>query len=294
MKEGKPSRIAEGNAAFRTAESMKAERERICYDPLAKYFLGPKYGLLSKSQLLTRIGLWNAEREVPGAYGYNVARCRYVDDYLKERIEDEIRQLVIMGAGYDTRAYRFTQLKGRVKVFEIDHLDTQRAKREKIKEIFGSLPDHVVYVPVDFNKEKLAEKLPQSGYATNLKTLFIWEGVTMYITAQAVDETLSFVANNSGAGSSIIFDYIYKSLLDGTSELEEAKKVRRAHERRGEPNKFGIEEGSIEAFLKDRGFCQVRNITCADFKNLYFRGANQNCTTYRLFALVHAKVKPSS
>jgi methyltransferase (TIGR00027 family) len=135
--------------------------------------------------------------------------------------------LVILGAGYDTRAYRFDKLKEEVKVFEVDHPATQKVKIEKVSKALGSLPGHVVYVSVDFEKERLDKKLSESGYNKSLKTLFIWEGVTMYLTAEAVDETLAFVAGNSGKGSSIIFNYIFRSVLDGTCELEYAPKVAR-------------------------------------------------------------------
>ena len=200
---------------------------RVCYDPLAQHFLGAKYRVFARSRLLIRLALWNAERRSPGVFGCLAGRTRYIDDCLKACIDDGIKQLVILGAGYDTRAYRFGELKEKVKVFEVDHPATQKVKIEKVSRMLGSLPGHVVYVPIDFEKERLDKKLFESGYDKSLKTLFIWEGVTMYITAEAVDETLAFVAGNSGKGSSIIFNYIFRSVLDGTCELEYAKKCER-------------------------------------------------------------------
>jgi len=101
---------------------------------------------------------------------------------------------------------------------------------------------------------------------------------------------LAFIANNSGKDSTVIFDYICKSLLDGTSDSEEAKKARKAHDRRGESNTFGIEEGTIEEFLINRGFYQIRHITHELVEGIYFKGNNRNMKSYRLFALVHATV----
>jgi methyltransferase (TIGR00027 family) len=177
-------------------------------------------------------------------------------------------------------------------VFELDHPATQKVKKEKIKNIFGSLPDHVIYIPIDFDREKQDKRLFESGYDKNLKTLFIWEGVTMYLTAEAVDETLSFVAKNSGEGSSIIFNYIFQSVVDGTNKREEAKKIRKSYEKRGEHLSFGIEEGTIDDFLSKRGFCQIENVTGEYFKSAYFKGRNQNRNVCCLCGFVHAKVNP--
>jgi methyltransferase (TIGR00027 family) len=294
MKEGKPSFTAEGTVALRGAEWLAPEDKRVCHDPLAKDFAPTKFRIIGKSRLLTKILLWGTERLVPGMVNYIVGRTRYIDDYLKSRIDDGIEQLVILGAGYDARAYRFDELKGKVKVFEVDFPATQRVKMGKVKRIVGSLPDHVVYVPVDFDEKKLGEGLFENGYDKNLKTLFIWEGVTCYITAEAMDETLAFVAKNSGEGSSIIFDYVFKSALDGTYEREQVHKIRKLWERIGQPLtserfSFGIEDGTIEEFLSQRGFYQVENITAEFFESAYFKGPHENL---KVWCVVHATVKP--
>lgn len=292
MKEEKPSSSAESVTAVRAVESKRPEEERVCYDPFAKDFLGAKFTIFSRSRLLTKIGLWDAERKTPGAVGCIAARTRYIDEYLKVCIDDGIEQLVILGAGYDSRAYRFDELKGRVKVFEVDRPATQKVKIEKVKKIFSFLPDNVVYVPIDFDKEELDKRLFESGYDRSLKTLFIWEGVTMYITAEAVDETLAFVAENSGKGSSIIFNYILQSVIDGTCEQDNAEKIAKSYEQRGEPLTFGVEEGTIDEFLSKRDFQQVKNVTGEFFKNAYFKGRNQNREVCCLCGFVHATVKP--
>lgn len=113
----------------------------------------------------------------------------------------------------------------------------------------------------------------------------------MYIAAEAVDETLSFMAKNSGKGSSVIFNYIFKSVLDGTCELEYANKLRKAHERE-EPFRFGIEEGAIEAFLSGRGFGQVKNVTGEFFGRAYFKGINENRMVCSLCGFATATVEP--
>src|SRR5512136_35492 len=114
MSEEKPSSSAEMVTAGRAAESMKPKDERICYDPFAQYFLGWKFTLFSKSRLLTKIALWRAEQISPGTVGCLAGRTRYIDEYLQKCIDDGIEQLVILGAGYDSRPYRFDGLKEKV------------------------------------------------------------------------------------------------------------------------------------------------------------------------------------
>ena len=195
-------------------------------------------------------------------------------------------------AGYDSRAYRIEGLKGKVKVFEVDHPATQMRKIERLKKLLGALADHVVYVPIDFSKEKLDGRLLESGYDRNSKTLFIWEGVTLYISAEAVDETLAFVVNNSGEGSSIIFDYIYQSVVDGTCEMEEARIGREYVARIGEPWTFGIGEDAIDEFLSERGYCQINNAKPEFLAGTYFKGVNQGRKVSSFQPIVHATIKP--
>jgi methyltransferase (TIGR00027 family) len=291
MKEGKESKSAVLVASFRAAESSRPEHERVCYDPFAGEFIIGKNGILGMIPVLGRIALWLFERMLPGIIGEVVVRTRYIDDYLKTCINDGIQQLVILGAGYDSRAYRIEGLKGKVKVFEVDNPATQRAKIEELKKLFESLPDHIVYVPINFGKDKLDQRLFASGYQENLKTLFIWEGVTMYLTAEAVDDTLAFVVDNSGRDSSIIFNYIHQSVVDGTSELKVARRNRNLAARHGEAFTFGIEEGTIEDFLSKRGFHQINNASPGFLERTYFIGANQGRKVCPYQPTVHAIVK---
>jgi methyltransferase (TIGR00027 family) len=292
MKGQESSRTAERNAFARALESRRPEDIRVCYDPLAEYFMGRRFALIFNHRLLLRVLWWISNRVRPGLGSFVIARSRYMDDYLQTCINSGLEQLVILGAGYDSRAYRFNELKEGIKVFEVDHPATQKAKMEKLKKIFGNLPDHVIFISIHFNREKLHKKLFENGYDKTLKTLFIWEGVTYYITAEAVDETLAFLANNSGTGSSIIFDYLPPSVVNRASELKGAKGVRKQVERSGEPLTFGIEEETIEEFLFKRGFCQVENVRSESFKGRYFKEIDQGRKMSGMFGVVHATVEP--
>jgi methyltransferase (TIGR00027 family) len=270
MRANQSSLTAAGIAIARGVESEKPEGERICYDPYARRF-APGW-LYSMTALFVKMGY--AERRGPGVMGFLAARERYIDDVLLSFLDNGLQQLVILGAGYDSRAYRFDRLRDHVKIFEVDHPATQTDKLAKVRTIFGTIPEYVTYVPVDFNTQTLEERLPESGYGSNLKTLYIWQGVTMYLTAEAVDDTLKFIVQHSAPGSAIVFDYIYRQVLDGIQKHGEISNMRRYRFMTGEGLIFGIEEGAVDAFLKMRGFSQVRDMDANGLKQAYFTGRN--------------------
>src|SRR5512136_788710 len=270
MRRNQTSLTAAGIAVARAIESEKPVEERVCFDPYARRF-APGW-LYSITALFVKIGY--AEWRGPGVVGFIVARDRYIDDVLQDSLKDGLQQLVILGAGLDSRAYRFDGLKDRVKVFELDHPASQVDKLVRLQAVFGRIPAHVSYVPVDFNTQTLEQRLPDSGYDPNLKTLYIWQGVTMYLTAEAVDDTLRFVVQHSVPGSAIVFDYIYRLVLDGVQKHGEVSNMRRYRSLTGEGLTFGIDEGTVESFLKERGFRQSRDMDAIGLRQAYFVGKN--------------------
>jgi methyltransferase (TIGR00027 family) len=286
------SKMAELIALHRFAESRKPEDERICCDPYAVYFSNPEtLAFAASNPEKTKEMSEYYERLFPGLGNSVRARVRYFDDFVKNSLEEGLKQLVILGAGYDTRAYRIEGLKGKVRVFEVDHPDTQSVKIEKIKKIFGYLPDHVTYVPVDFETENLGERLVSQGYDRLLKTLFLMEGLVMYIPPEAVDETLSFIVQNSGKESAILFDYYPESLVDGSCESEVGKNIHNYLVQSGEPLKFGIKEGMVEPFLTERGFSRVKDVTAEEYKKMYFHGINKDRKVCSLLFFTHAVIE---
>ena len=292
MSERDPRKMASQIAGVRASETHLPEDERVFFDPYAEYFLDDEMREGLRDLAKVRAAIAQYEQLMPGVNGAIVARIRFIDDYLHECIEKGFKQLVIIGAGFDTRAYRFEDVKESLKVFEVDHPLTQQVKIEKIKEIFETLPDHVTYVPVVFGEDRLDQKLFESGYNPELKTLFIVEGLLMYIPPPAVDGLLSFVANASGPESAFVADYFLESVIEGTSPLKEAQVLRQFVESEGAPLQFGIEEGKIENFFKDRGFRAVTDVTSAACKETYFKNASRNRAVSPMFNFVHATVSP--
>ncbi len=272
MRKNQISLTAAGIALARAIESERPADGRICYDPYARLFVpGWMYTLFG---FFIRSGY--AEWRGPGVTGFLAARERYIDDILQDFLESDLQQLVILGAGYDSRPYRFDLPGHGVTAYEVDHSATQQDKLTKIKKIFGDFPPHVTYVPIDFNTQTLTKRLPESGYDPALKTLFIWQGVTMYLDPESVDATLAFVRHTSGPGSAVVFDYIYGEVLGGIQKHGEVNSMHRYRFMSGEDLVFGIPQGGATGFLKARGFCEIRDVDADDLRRAYFVGPKSN------------------
>lgn len=290
LKENKSSRTALAVAFFRAVESTRPESTRVCFDPLARYFLGRPAKLAGRNShvadlwyvLLTRQGLGPV-------YGEVVARTRYIDDLLVRRIAEGAEQVVILGAGFDTRAYRFANSASNVRFYELDHPATQERKRNALRKVKLREPSTLTFVPVDFGKDDFTVLLGRAGFRQDRPAFFIWEGVTMYLQESAVDETLSRVASSSQGGTSIVFNYsILMSNVNvlGTDMIRMLKRMRRW----GEPIVWGLEWGAVEEFLSARGFEILENRRCVEVGCPYFLavGREQKISSY--IGIVHARV----
>lgn len=287
MKNKQSSTTAEGMALVRAIEASRPQDRRICYDPIARSLVNSFSYTMSK--LFIDSGLY--ARFAPagrGAVEFITARERYIDDFLKACLREGLDQVVILGAGFDTRAYRIVGIE-KTQVFEVDFPATQEVKLKRLKKVIVPLPGHVTFVPMDFNTQTLAERLPASGYDEQGKTLFIWQGVTMYLTPEGVDGTLAYIANHSGAGSAVIFDYFYNEFLRDTSRTE-VKRLRRIMRVIGEEHLFGIDQGQLEPFLTWRGFCDAHNADAEELKHLYFTGPNAGRVLSTFVAIASARV----
>ena len=270
---------------LRAIEARRPETVRICYDPYARAMIpgGISYFL---SEMVVRSGLY--ERIAPGAMAFVAGRERYIDDLLKAGLKEGLDQVVILGAGFDTRAYRIAGIE-KARVFEIDAPATQAVKLERLKRVIDPLPGHVTFLPVDFNTQILGDRLESGGYNARGKTLFIWQGVTYFLTPEGVDNTLSFIAHHSGLGSAVVFDYFYNETLRDTRRSD-VKMMRRAARMTGEEYMFGIDQGQVEEFLTRRGFHDVHNVTLEDLRHVYFAGPNNRRVIPTGLAIASAKV----
>src|SRR5262245_45229158 len=261
-----PSRTSIWAAAARVLGAREPDPSVRNPDWLAEKLLGPEeLALLGDHPLVAALTEPYADvikkPEVFGAARILMPRTRFIDDRLSAAIHDGVAQLVILGAGFDSRAYRFADLLHDVRVFEVDHPDTQERKMRRVTEALGELPRHVTYLPVDFKTDSLRDALARAGYRSDRKTFAIWEGVTMYLPGDAVRDVLRWFAGNAAPGSTIIFDYTYDTVIRlfdsiDLETLDENAKQSLMRFRRltaGEPWLFGLPDKGEQQFLRELG-----------------------------------------
>ncbi len=186
---------AEGAAVVRAAGHLLRDPALRGPDDMAARFIAPglSAGAIVKVPGLRRLAPGIIERLIPGGVWFELARTRGMDDFVREEVAGGARQVVILGAGLDSRAYRMPELAATT-VFEVDHPVTAAYKRERIAAVIGEPPAHVRYVEVDFAEEDLGERLAAAGYESGERSAIVWSGVAPYLAPEAVDATLAWIA----------------------------------------------------------------------------------------------------
>lgn len=192
---------------------------------------------------------------VPGVYEYVIARTKIFDLFFKQALDEKVEQIIFLGAGYDSRSVRFKEHLGATKIFELDIPVTQQHKQKCLSNSNIEIPDQVSFVPINFNTQSIEDAFLSTDFDKNKKSLFVWEGVTFYLSAQAVDATLEFVSSNSSLGSIIVFDYtaLWPGIMEayGVKELIDFNSKNQSGE---SAVSFALNEDLIQPFLNDRGF----------------------------------------
>jgi methyltransferase (TIGR00027 family) len=265
-------------AAIRSAETMAflravvAREESLvvrCEDAFASLFLG------GKRRLVNAIGMqgvirWLLHLAAPGSYGFAVTRTRHFDEVLLHESSAGIEQLVLLGAGYDSRPYRFRAALAKVKIFEIDHPGTQARKRRILQRSGNSTPTNLTYIPVDFNRQSLQHALAEHGFSLQKRTLFLWEGVSYYLPQQVVEEVLDFVGR-CAPESSIVFDYALSRFVKGDTSTYGGKQIARWLEKIGEPFLFGLDPEETATFLSKRGLAVLSDLGASQLEQSYLK-----------------------
>jgi len=286
-----PSRTAETTTLVRSGETLKPAGVRLFSDPYAIRFINPELlAWFAAHPAELQAIVKEEERRFPGMNSAIVARTRYFDDIIGKCLEDGLEQLIIMGAGFDARAHRIPGLSTKTRIFELDHPDTQAVKQSRVREIFGHPAGNVTYVPADLRTAAWQDDLVSHGYDPAKVSLFILEGLCMYLPPETIDSILGFVVNHAGPASSVLFDYPDVSLVDGTDDSAIARNFRNRVEQLGEPLRFGITTGNAVAFLKKRGFESVHVLSPADVNDRYFLGRNADRPMCCLFSFAHAEI----
>jgi len=258
-------------ALYRAVSNKEFKSEKFGPDYLAEYFLPSHFKFFIKFKRI-RVNVKNkSDKYTPGMYEYMLARTAFFDRIFMDALNKNTPQVVLLGAGYDTRAYRFAQLNNKTKIIELDIGTTQNRKMKCLKKARINIPKQVNFVPINFNEEALKEVLEKSGYERDEQTLFLWEGVSYYLDPESVDETLKFVSHSSHNESAIAFDYYVSVSEDNVDDYYGAKtliQTWRKH-RSNESFIFSIEEGKLESFLEQRGLKIVSHLDTREIEKTF-------------------------
>lgn len=291
MREGRASRTAEQNALFRALESMLPAERRLFEDGFARGFL--TWPLMLVPWVARVPGLREfpqrfIDRRWPGARPALVARTRLIDDWIADALGASVEQAVILGAGFDTRAYRLPALAG-LSVFEVDHPATQARKRELLERVGVRVPANVEFVAVDFDRDDLADAMQAAGYREPARTFLLWEGVTGYLTESAVDATLRWCARAS-SGSPLIFTYLHRDVLTRPSAFVGTQRLFASLAKVGEQLTFGLEPSELPQFLAERGLSLESDLGAAEYRERYYRSAARKMRGHEFYRVALARV----
>ena len=208
-----------------------------------------------------------------GMYEYVIARTKTIDAEFKRALDQGFRQVLIFGAGFDSRGIRLGSQAEHARVFELDAPATQRAKIERYREKKVEIPENLVFIPIDFDRDSLPERLDQAGFDKRCPSLFILEGLTMYLQPDSVDATFRVIREFAGDGSRIVFDHIHASVLRRENLYEGEQALYDGVANAGEGFCFGIEQGHIDDFVSAYGFAAEKILDAGALEDLYFRDA---------------------
>jgi methyltransferase (TIGR00027 family) len=290
MRKGEASRTAEGAAAARAMHTLLVE-DPIFEDAYAVQLTSAAWRRASTTPVLRWIALNILLKPLRTVQAQVVVRSRYAEDLLEQAIRGGVRQYAIVGAGFDSFAFRRRDLESSLRIFEFDHPDTQDLKLERLQALGESFPENLQCVPVDFEKETIADALAKSDYQAALPGFFSWLGTTPYLSNEATLATLRAIAETAVVGSEIVFDYLVPSSLVPDSEREAMRKLKQFTDRRGEPLIGEFEPVEMEALLDSVGLELVENLSPGEQTQRYLEGRSDGLRPLASGYLVHARVK---
>jgi methyltransferase (TIGR00027 family) len=261
MQEGKFSRTAR-RVAIRRAAHQLLDHPRVLDDPLALRIIGSEAAEELRSNPKEHHAFSRAFR------AFMAARSRYAEDELACAVAQGVRQYVVLGAGLDTFAYRNPHAG--LRVFEVDHPATQAWKREQLEAAGIAIPAALTFVPVDFERQTLAEGLGHAGFDLSAAAFFSWLGVTPYLTREACMSTLSFVAKMP-AGSGVVFDFAVDPALLNAGQRQALDALSQRVARYGEPFQLFFDPGKLQDELKGMGFRSTEFLQGKELNARYFK-----------------------
>lgn len=280
---------AEVVAAVRAAVAGEDSLAVKCEDRLAKHFLGPKHRIMA-SILPQRLIRSIIHLNSPGGYCFIITRTRHFDETLLSEIRSGVEQVVLLGAGYDSRPFRFQEELRQVRVFEVDHPGTQARKKRILRRIGKDSPVNLRYLPIDFNRNSFQTALSEHGFSRNKKTIFLWEGVSYYLPQPAVESVLDFVGTCS-PGSSIIFDYAIRDFVEEDTRTYGGKQIASWLKKIREPFLFGLNASETQPFLAAHELHTISDLGPEDLEARHLKTKNGDLLGRTLghVRMVHAR-----
>lgn len=280
MKPNEPSRTALMIARQRAAHQL-LDHGSILLDPFATKILGEEEKDL----------LQFASQHPMASIGrlFTSARSRIAEDALSPAVERGVRQIVILGAGLDTFALRNPHAARQIRIFEVDHPATQAWKRQRLDEAQIAVPPWLTFVPVDFEREDLGEKLVGAGFQQNLPAFVSWLGVVPYLSQAALSRTLDYIA--SIPNSEVVFDYTERAQAFSEEVREFVKKRTEELKKMDEPSVSRFQPDGIAAILRSHGFCEIEDIDFQEIKCRFGNTVQGLAPGHAGLHVVHAKMR---
>lgn len=264
------AQTAFGPMALAAIEHHEPPERRLVDDDLAGSFLPARLRLLvglARVDAIRKAALASSDRSGPGLWASIVCRKRFIDERLSDPL-NETDAVVILGAGMDTRACRIARHSA-LPVFEVDQQLNIDRKAAVVERVMGGIPASVRLVPVDFETDDLIAALESAGYRSTERTFFIWEGVTQYLTPEAVRATLAQLGD-AAPGSKLAFTYIRQDFIDG-AEFYGAESVFRRFRGRRQVWKSGMVPEKVGELLAEYGWRLVEQVGPSYYRDIYIR-----------------------
>jgi methyltransferase (TIGR00027 family) len=276
-------------AVFRASENAEAPNSRAFADPLAAALLPGELRLAAKLfGLRPAAALLNAyiDRRWPGARTSGIARTKLIDDWIAQAACG-IDQVVLLGAGFDTRAWRLDALAS-ARIFEVDHPNTASVKQERLRSAQADLKK-VTFVKVDFETDDFDQLLRAAGFDAARPAIVVWEGVSQYLSGEAVCGVMRWVGRLA-PGSRFIFTYVHEGVLNGSVAFVGADKVIAKVDGSGEPWRFGLLPEELPAFLRERGLSLLSDLGADEYRAQVMGGESRHMQGYSFYHTALAEV----
>jgi len=215
-----------------------------------------------------------------------------IDEVFLNAISNNFDQILLFGAGFDSRGIRLIGGNEKTSIFELDVNTTISAKLKQYKKRKID-PGKIIFVEIDFNTEKIDDKLKSTGFQYNKKTLYILEGIIMYLNESAINEDFKFITESAGGGSEVVFDYVDQSVLEEENLDHGEREIYQRVKKAGESWTFGIAKGDINNFLQKRGLELIEHMDSYKLEEKYFQDKSSNIVgkVNRTHCIVYAKIK---